>query len=46
MEKYTLPPRAVSLFESMLDIGHSLETAIASSTHLWNIFSRLRVGRT
>lgn len=29
MEKYTLPPRASSLSESMRDIGYSLETAIA-----------------
>ena len=29
MEKYTLPPRAASLSESMRDIGYSLETAIA-----------------
>lgn len=29
MEKYTLPPRATSLSESMRDIGYSLETAIA-----------------
>lgn len=29
MEKFTLPPRAASLSESMRDIGYSLETAIA-----------------